>query len=249
MKKALLEVCVDSYASLLAANKGGADRIELCAALSEGGITPNAGFIQAAVQTGAEIHVMIRPRGGDFCYSPAEVEIMRADIEHAKSLGVAGIVLGATKPNGELDVEVLTQLLKSADGLITTLHRAIDLAPDHVAAVEQAEALGFSRILTSGGAKAAQAGAEVIKKMVVKADDQIEIMPGSGVNVGNARDILDVTGANSIHASCSEWVRSEAGLAESMGLASEQGVRQTSQKIVAELKQSLVEAEMGGAHV
>ena len=247
MAKIKLEICVDSLASLQAAKAGGADRIELCAALSEGGLTPSAGFIEAAVATGMDTHVMIRPRGGDFVYSDEELDFMCADIAAVRRTGAAGVVFGATHDDGQLNVEAMKKLVAAANGLEITLHRAIDLAPDMAQAMENAIELGVNRILTSGGHRTAQAGIQKIAHLVKQANDRIEIMPGSGVQPANAERILVETGANSIHASCGAWKKSNTGLVEAMGFTDGLGVRETESGTVAELKSRLQQIA-GGIH-
>jgi copper homeostasis protein len=148
---ALLEICVADAASLEAAIEGGADRIELCSALELGGLTPSPGLMRLAAQAPIPVYAMIRPRAGDFVFSAREGEIMLADIEAVGGAGLAGVVLGASLPDGRLDEALLSRLHGHARGLGTTLHRAFDLVPDRPAALEAAIALGFERILTSGG--------------------------------------------------------------------------------------------------
>ena len=197
-----LEVCVDTAAGLAEAVAGGADRIELCAALAVGGLTPSPGLLAAAAECPVPVMVMIRPRAGDFVWSEAEVGMMEAEIAATRAAGLAGVVLGASLPDGRLDVPVLQRLVAAARGMDLTLHRAIDLTPDMAAALDQAIALGFRRILTSGGEKTAEAGAGRISALVKQAAGRISVMPGSGVNPGNA-PMLKGLGITEIHASCS----------------------------------------------
>ncbi len=171
-----LEVCVDSVASLEAAVAGGANRIELCAALSEGGLTPSFGFMQAATAFDVLTHVMVRPRGGDFCFTQAELDVMCADIAAAKQLGLAGVVLGVAKHDDTLDLDALAKLRAAATNIECTLHRVVDLTPDILEATEQAIGLRFDRILTSGGAQKAQDGIASIAAMARQAAGRIEIM-------------------------------------------------------------------------
>ena len=197
-----LEVCVDSAEGLAEAVAGGADRIELCSALALGGLTPSAGLITLAARCGVPVVAMIRPRAGDFVWSEAEVGMMEAEIAAVREAGLAGVVLGASLPDGRLDVPVLRRLVAAAVGLDLVLHRCVDLTPDLGAALEEAVALGFDRILTSGGAVTAEAGAERIAALVARAAGRITVMPGSGVNPGNAA-MLKGLGITEIHASCS----------------------------------------------
>lgn len=197
-----LEVCIDDVLSLDACARGGADRIELCSALDLGGLTPSPGLIAAAAKVPLPSRAMIRPRAGDFRFTEAEVEVMLADIATVRNAGLAGVVLGATTVRNELDVAVLARLVDAAGDLGKTLHRAIDLLPDPVAAVDLAVELGFDCILTSGGDLTAEAGAAVIAAMVERAAGRIDIMAGSGVRPENAAAIHRKTGAPWLHSSC-----------------------------------------------
>lgn len=147
----ILEICVDDVAGLEAAVRGGADRIELCAALSGGGVTPSAGFMHRAAAYALPVSVMIRPRAGDFVFTRDEADVMKRDIDAARAAGLSGVVLGASLGDGSLDIPLLEELCRHADGLDMTLHRAIDVVPNMDEALEAAIALGFPRILTSGG--------------------------------------------------------------------------------------------------
>lgn len=199
----ILEVCVDSFAGLMAAKKGGADRIELCSSLSEGGLTPSAGLMQAAAQAGLPCHVMIRPRAGDFNYDPHNIEIMAHDISTARSYNLSGVVFGIEDGAGNLDIKSLGRLIEEASGLDTTLNRVVDVITDRLRAIDMAVELGFSRILTSGGAQNADIGASEIAKMVQQAGEAIIIMPGGGITAENVAHISKATGAKEFHASCS----------------------------------------------
>lgn len=198
----ILEVCVDTQEGLEAAIAGGADRIELCAALSLGGLTPSAGFMAVAESCGRPVMAMIRPRAGDFVYSGSEAAQMEADIATACSIGLAGVVFGANLPDGRLDTGLLRKLRQAARGADCTLHRAFDLVPDMEAALETAIALGFSRILTSGGARSAPEGIAKIGALIKQARGRISIMPGAGVTAENAADFLAI-GVKELHSSCS----------------------------------------------
>jgi copper homeostasis protein len=199
----LLEVCVDDAESLLAAFEGGADRIELCAALELGGLTPTPGLMHLAATLPIPTYAMVRPRPGDFVFGEAEVGTMLADIEAIRAAGLAGVVLGATKPDGSLDVEVLKRLAEGARDLGMTLHRAFDLAPDSAAAVEAAVELGFERILTSGGALTAPAGIDGLRRTMAAARGRIGIMPGSGLTAVVISGFLEAVPAYEVHSSCS----------------------------------------------
>lgn len=197
-----LEVCIDDVLGLDACAAGGADRIELCSALDLGGLTPSPGLIAAAAQSAVPARAMIRPRAGDFRFTEAEVDAMLADIAAVRAAGLAGVVLGATTADSELDKPVLARLVAAAGGLGRTLHRAVDLLPDPAASVDLAVELGFDCILTSGGALTAEAGAAVIAAMVERAAGRIDIMAGSGVRPENAAAIRRATHAGWLHSSC-----------------------------------------------
>jgi copper homeostasis protein len=198
-----LEICVDAPSGIRAALEGGADRLELCAALELGGLTPSLAQIHAARALPVPVAVMIRPRGGDFVYGPDEVELMVQDIAAVRAAGLQGVVFGAQTPAGTLDADVLARLTAAAAGLETTLHRAFDAVPDLFEALKTATALGFTRILTSGGCKTAPEGAARIARLIASARGRILVMPGGGVAPGNARALLEATGAHELHASCS----------------------------------------------
>jgi copper homeostasis protein len=197
----LLEIAVDSVTGLDNAVRGGAQRIELCAALDIGGLTPTAGLMALAAQAPVPVYAMIRPRAGSFVFGAREEAVMLADIRAVREAGLAGVVLGASRADGRLDAGLLTRLIAAARGLGVTLHRAFDLVPDMDAALEQAIELGFERILTSGGQPKAMDGAETLKRLVERAGERLIVMPGSGVRAGNVREILARTGAREVHAS------------------------------------------------
>ena len=212
-----LEVCVDTAEGLAEAVAGGADRIELCAALALGGLTPSAGLIELAARCGVPVVTMIRPRAGDFVWSEVEVAMMEAEIAAVRVAGLQGVVLGASRPDGRLDGMVLQRLVTAAQGLELVLHRCIDLTPDLGAALEQAIRLGFHRILTSGGEATAEAGAARIAALVTQAAGRITVMPGSGVNPDNA-PMLKGLGIAELHTSCSVTIPATGRVVE-MGFA------------------------------
>ncbi|ENZ82627.1 MULTISPECIES: copper homeostasis protein CutC [Caulobacter] len=199
----LLEVCVDTPAGLAAAIAGGADRIELCAALGQQGLTPAPGLIAQASKAPIPIYAMIRPRQGDFRYDAVELDAMRRDIDAARDAGLAGVVFGANRDNGELDADVLAPLIAQSEGLGVTLHRAFDLVPDFEAGLELAIELGFERVLTSGGAQNAMAGAARIAQLTAQARARIAILAGGGINPANAAEVIARTGVTEVHGSCS----------------------------------------------
>jgi copper homeostasis protein len=198
-----LEVCVDTPKGLATAVGAGADRIELCAALALQGLTPSPGLMAQAARADCPVYAMIRPREGDFVYGGGDFDAMRADIDAVRDAGLAGVVIGANRPSGELDVETLTALIDHAAGLGMTLHRAFDLVPDFDAALETAIGLGFERILTSGGERSAPAGAERIAALVAQAAGRISIMAGAGLNADNVAGLIARTGVHEVHGSCS----------------------------------------------
>ena len=200
MGKILIEVCVDSVASACAAERGGAGRIELCGGLLEGGVTPSAGLIELVRESVTiGLHVMIRPRGGDFCYDDAESEIMRRDIVNAKQLGADGVVFGILDIDGRVDVERTRRLIELARPLGVTFHRAFDMSADLFRALEDVCAAGADRILTSGGEQTSVVGREMITRLVAVANGRITIMPGSGINERNAAGLIQETGVREIH--------------------------------------------------
>lgn len=202
-KTHLLEVCVDDTQGLSSAVAGGAERIELCAALALGGLTPSPGLIAAATRLSIPVFAMIRPRPGGFVYSADELSAAEVDIAAIRSAGLAGIVFGVTHPDGRLDRKAIERLRHAAGDMPMVLHRAFDLAPDLSEALEVAIELGFCRILTSGGAPRAVEGADSIAALVRQAAGRIAIMAGGGVTAQNAPVLLKA-GADDLHGSCSE---------------------------------------------
>jgi len=195
-----LEVCVDSILSCLAAQKGGADRIELCDNLFEGGTTPSAGLIMLAREhLNLKIQVIIRPRGGDFLYSDLEFEIMKKDIETAKDMRVDGVVIGVLNADGTVDVKRSKKLVSLARPLSVTFHRAFDMTREPYQSLEEVIATGADRLLTSGMMNEAPDGARLIANLVEKAGNRIIIMPGAGINKDNIRDMISITGAKEYH--------------------------------------------------
>jgi len=226
----LLEVCVDEVAGLEAAVEGGADRVELCSALALGGLTPSLGLMEIAGTFDIACNAMIRPRAGDFVYSDEEIDVMLADIEAARNAGLAGIVLGASLPDGRLDRLVLQTLVKAAEGMDMTLHRAFDLVPDIPEAVEIAVKLGFSRILTSGGARTAIEGLPGLRDAVDAAKGRISIMPGSGVSASNASEFLTLK-VTELHASCSVPLEAGSNKSRDFGFQSNAARRTDAEKV------------------
>ena len=207
----VIEICLAGVESAVSAQNGGATRIELCENLADGGTTPSQGMIALVrEQLSIPIHVMIRPRGGDFCYSDLEFEVMRRDVATAVSLGVDGVVFGLLTPQGRIDVERMRVLMAMARPLSVTCHRAFDVAADPFAALEDLVALGVDRLLTSGQQATAWAGRDLIRQLQVKANGRLHIMAGSGINTDNAAALIAAMGVAEIHvgSSCTEWVPS-----------------------------------------
>jgi copper homeostasis protein len=197
----VVEICVDSVASAMAAERGGARRIELCSDLLEGGITPSVGMIELVrAQVSIPLQLMIRPRGGDFCYTADEFEIMQRDIATAKKLGADGVVFGILSADGSVDTRRSRKLLELAHPLDVTFHRAFDMSANLLRALEEVCSIGANRILTSGGEQTALQGIESITGLVKATKGRIAILPGGGVGDDNARRILEVSGTREIHA-------------------------------------------------
>lgn len=205
-----LEIIGFNIESCIAAQQAGAHRIELCDNPSEGGTTPSYGFIKAAREKlFIELYVMIRPRGGDFMYSDDEFKIMKADVEMCKELGCNGIVIGLLKKDGSVDKERCKELVGLAYPLGVTFHRAFDRAKEPIHALEDIIEIGCERILTSGQQPKAVDGTQIIKELILQADDRISIMPGSGVNAENIISIAESTGATEFHSSAGIFTESK----------------------------------------
>ena len=203
------EICANSVASCIAAQEGGADRVELCAGIPEGGTTPSFGMIWNARESiDIALNVIIRPRGGDFLYNESELAEMLFDISAAKELGVDGLVFGCLNPDGSVDMENMALLMEAAGDTPVTFHRAFDHTSDPFKALEDIISLGCRRILTSGCRPTAMEGAEMLAQLVEKAGDRIIIMPGCGVNESNIAEIARLSGAREFHFSARESIES-----------------------------------------
>jgi copper homeostasis protein len=206
-----LEICVDSVESAIAAANGGAERIELCSALSEGGITPSAGLIAAArAAVSIQLFVIIRPRGGNFVYSDHELDVMRNDIVEVKARGVDGVVLGVLTNDDTVDQARTRELIALARPLQITFHRAFDVCRDIDRALEDVIACGADRLLTSGGKADAVKGMNTIASLQRKAGNRIRIMAGGGIRIANVRHVALRTGIREVHTSLSTKVKSTA---------------------------------------
>ncbi len=203
--KCKIEICADSLKGCIVAQKCGADRVELCANMSEGGTTPSYGQVMVARQAlhDTRLHVLIRPRGGDFVYSPWEVMTMEEDIKMYRSLHVDGLVFGALTKEGDIDKDACMKLKQAAGDIPLTFHRAFDRVRDPKRALEEIIWMGFTRILTSGQKPTAEGGIELLKALNEQADGRIILTAGGGVNESNIRRIHDETGISEFHFSAS----------------------------------------------
>ncbi|SFH49877.1 copper homeostasis protein CutC [Pedobacter insulae] len=205
-----LEVCANSFSSALAAQTGGAIRVELCENMAEGGTTPSFGQIKLCKEKlSIKIWPIIRPRGGDFLYSADEFDLMKEDVKICKELGCSGIVTGVLLANGEIDKGRCKVLIDLAYPMPVAFHRAFDMSKDLPRALEDLIELGFLRVLTSGGAESAYKGIETLEKLVKQANGRIEIMPGAGINEHNILEIKDQTGAHTFHSSARIKIKSK----------------------------------------
>ncbi|MGH8183462.1 MAG: copper homeostasis protein CutC [Rhodanobacteraceae bacterium] len=204
-KTGVLEIAANSAASALAAQAGGATRVELCAALELGGLTPSHATIAITRERlGIPIHVLVRPRAGDFVYDDTECEAMLRDIEDCKARGCDGVVLGVLDTDGNVDVQRSRALIEAARGMAVTFHRAFDVARNPERSLEDVIALGCQRLLTSGQRADALAGAPLIRELVERARGRIEVMAGAGITPGNIAAIASASGTHAFHASAKQ---------------------------------------------
>jgi copper homeostasis protein len=200
MMSIILEICIDSVEAAIAAQAGGADRVELCADLLEGGTTPSAGTIQLARRSiDIGLNVIIRPRGGDFCYTPVEFEVMKFDVEAAKAAGADGVVIGILKEDGSVDADRTHELVALARPMSVTFHRAFDMVRDPYQALETLIDLDVNRVLTSGQESSVLEGLDLITALIQRAGDRIIVMPGGGITQRNFQRIVAACGAREIH--------------------------------------------------
>lgn len=205
----VLEVCCGSLASALAAQEGGAHRVELCDNLYEGGTTPSHGILSLALEKlTIKINVLVRPRGSDFVYSDDEMEIIRRDVLMCKELGIDGVVIGFLTAGGEIDVEKTMEIVRLARPMSVTFHRAFDMCKDPNKALDELIKIGVDRILTSGQKNMAPEGVDLIAGLVKKAGDRIIIMPGAGLEVENISEFHAKVGAKEYHSTLWDKVES-----------------------------------------
>ena len=234
----ILEVCSGDIAGVEAAARGGAARVELCSALDCGGLTRSAGMIAEALRVpGLRVHVLIRPREGDFVYSRREVDVMLSDIAEARRLGAHGVAVGALTADGAVDVEAMRQVVDAASGMQLTFHRAFDRVADADAALRQLIELGFHRVLTSGCAPSAYEGMPMLRHLRQSGAGRIKILAGAGINADNAAAVAAV--ADELHASARAPLASAPAPAVKMG-AADNGVRMvTSYELVKQIAQCI----------
>jgi copper homeostasis protein len=239
----LLEVAANSPASALAAQDGGAGRVELCTALGEGGLTPSHAQIAIARERlHIPLYVLIRPRAGDFLYDALERDTMCRDIEQCVRLGCDGVVVGALDADGGVDRAHCRELLDAAGGLGVTFHRAFDVARDQREALEDVISLGFERVLTSGARQAAIEGAALIRDLVVQAGQRIVVMPGAGIEPGNIVSLRDATGAREFHASAKQRLPSGMAYRAPYVRGMEEGEERSDVERVTAIVEALVQA-------
>lgn len=210
MKDCKIEICANSVESAIEAQRGGAYRVELCAGIPEGGTTPSYGEIRMARESlDIRLHIIIRPRGGDFLYSPLEQQIMLHDIETARKAGADGVVFGCLTADGEINIPLMKRLIEASGNMSVTFHRAFDMCSNPKKALEEIIALGCDRILTSGRQMTAVKGIPLLKELHEQANGRIIIMPGCGINASNIRRIAEETGCSEFHFSGRSSVPSE----------------------------------------
>ncbi len=207
--KTIVEICAGSLNSALAASEGGAQRIELCDNLYEGGTTPSLAYLKIARERiSILLHVLIRPRGGDFCYNDVEFEMMKEDIKICKELGMDGVVIGLLLPDGSIDEKRTVELTELARPMSLTFHRAFDMTPDPMKALSVLKDIGVDRILTSGQKMSVIEGKELVKKLIAEAGDDLIILPGAGLNIDNIEDFARYTESSEYHTTCRSSVNS-----------------------------------------
>ena len=241
----LIEICTNGLQSCINAEKGGANRVELCDNLFEGGTTPSLATVQLAKKyLSIDVFVIIRPRGGDFCYSDLEFEVMQLDIENCKRLGVEGVVFGILNSDGTIDKARTKQLIELARPMKVTFHRAFDMCKNHLEALEDLIEIGIDNLLTSGGQNKAIDGLPLLKQLVEKAENRTQIMVGSGVRPNNVERFKSI-GITNFHLSGIHEIESEMQFRNptvSMGSLPEipeYNIRVTDEKVVREFREKL----------
>lgn len=236
--KPLLEICIESVASAIAAEQGGAQRVELCDYLAGGGTTPSAGMIEVVRQSiRIGLHVLIRPRRGDFLYSPAEFEVMKRDIQLCRQLGADGVVIGALTKDGSIDVAGTQQLIEAAEGMSITFHRAFDRAADPYKALDDLLQLNVHRLLTSGQQETALQGAGLIRELRERSEGKLIILPGGGVTPDNVRELVARTGVQEVHASVRKSVESDMVYRKDQPAMSSNRVLSEFEQLIADVEQ------------
>jgi len=204
----LIEACVESVDQALEAEASGADRIELCAALAVGGVTPSAGMMSlAGERLRVPLHVLVLPRAGGYLLGDADLEAMRRDLAMARAARARGVVLGALGPDGRIDRELMARLVGWARPMSVTFHRAFDQLPDQIAGLDLLMELGVERILTAGGTGGALDGAGTLARLVARAGDALTVLAGGGVRAGNVAELVRRTGVREVHASDIRGIR------------------------------------------
>lgn len=240
----LLEVAANSVASAIAAQEGGAGRIELCAALELGGLTPSHAHIALAREhLRIPLYVLIRPRAGDFLYDDLEFATMLRDVEACVALGCDGVVIGVLDADGNVNRHRCGELISAAKGLGVTFHRAIDVSRDPLQALEDAIALGCERVLSSGAQPSAPQGADLLREMVLRAEGRIIVMPGAGIDAGNVATLCEQTGAREFHASAKHALPSAARYVPRQSLGMTGGETRTDADAVRRILEALRTAD------
>lgn len=246
MSEIIFEACVDSIESAITAGNAGVDRIELCAGLEVGGLTPSYGLILIAIeQLTLPVNVLIRPRCGDFIYSGKEFEVMKRDILFCRDSSVNGVVIGLLKSDGTIDKERIFELIKIARPMSITFNRAFDFTRDPLEALDTLIELEVDRVLTSGQEQSACEGIDTIKRLVDRAKDRIIVMPGGGINENNVKKIITKSGVKEIHASARESVKSKMNYHNtnlsmiSPGLSSENEIKFASEERIRKIIKSI----------
>ena len=247
MKEYILEACVDSVESAMAAVQGGASRLELCSNLIIGGTTPGPWlFDEIRKRSDIRIHALIRPRFGDFCYTDAEFAMIKSAVQDFRKMGAEGVVIGILKPDGTLHMEQMKELMEAAGDMSVTLHRAFDVCVDPIETMEQAISLGINTILTSGQRNVCLQGAELLKELQERSQGRVTIQAGSGVNAEVIRQLYPMTGVKAYHMSGKRTIDSEMkyrkeGVNMGLPLLSEYEVWRTDEENIRAAKKVLEE--------